>query len=42
MKIINKDSWLPEQDEILKKQNDYEAGVLNTQFCCCVSLSSKF
>jgi hypothetical protein len=42
MKIINKGSWLPEQEEILKEPNEYEAGVLNTQFCCCVSLSSNF
>jgi hypothetical protein len=39
---INKDSWLPEQEKILKKPNKCEAGVLNTQFCCCVSLSSSF
>jgi len=42
MKIINKDSWLPEQEKILKKPNEYKAGVLNIQFSCCGSLSSSF
>jgi len=41
-KIINKDNWIPEQEKILKKPNEYEAGVLNTQFCCFVPLSSSF
>ena len=39
---INKDSLLPEQEKILKNPNKCEAGVLNTQFCCCISVSSSF
>jgi len=41
-KIINKNSWIPELEKILKEPNKYEAGVLTTHFCCCVFLSSSF
>lgn len=37
-KIISKDNWIPEQEKILKKPNEYEAGVLNALNSAVVSL----